>query len=154
MLATHLSPAGSRRTLLNARLLRSFELLQPGFRPRVVGAQAVYGSVERLLAQAKVRCRLLLLLDGSIVVAPLLRDLTLRVPERLSGLLVGCQIQSTIQEDAGHHGITGPCDTLPGIEEPPVQQCGQAFEALTLVGGLSRSEERRVGKKCKNRRVM
>src|SRR5215211_2896886 len=137
MLTTHLSPAGSRRALLNARPLRRLELLQTRFRPRVVGAQAVYGSVERLLAQAKVRGRRLLLLDGSLVVAPLLRDLTLRVPERLPGLLIGCQIESTIQEDAGHHRITGPCDTLPGIEEPPVQQGGQAFEAFTLVGGLS-----------------
>src|SRR5829696_1656696 len=51
--------------------------------------------------------------------------------------LMGCQIQSTIQEDAGHHRIIGPCDALPRIEEPPVQQGGQAFEAFTLVGGLS-----------------
>src|SRR5215216_6499190 len=137
MLATHLSPAGGRRALLNARSLRRLEFLQTGFRPRVVGAQAVYGSVERLLAQAKVRGRRPLLLDGSIVVAPLLRDLTLRVPERLPGLLIGCQIQSTIQEYAGHHGISGPRNTPPGIEEPPVQQGGQAFEAFTLVGCLS-----------------
>src|SRR5215208_3194723 len=70
----------------NTRPLRRFEPLQTGFRPRIVGAQAVYGPVERLLAHAKVRGRRLLLLDGSIVVAPLLRDLTLRVPERLPGL--------------------------------------------------------------------
>src|SRR5215218_5576163 len=137
MLATHLSPAGSRRALLNARPLRRFEILQTGFRPCVVGAQAVYGSVERLLALAKVSGRRLLLLDGSIVVAPLLRDLTLRVPERLPRLSIGCQIQSTIQKDAGHHRVIGPCDALPGIEEPPVQQGGQAFETFTLVGGLS-----------------
>ena len=45
----------------------------------------------------------------------------------------------TIQKDASHHGIINPGDTLPGTEEPTVQQVDQALEASALVGGLSLS---------------